>query len=236
MVNDTSDPLVIPAIMSESFEDITDRTQLYAPFAPWVHLDVMDGVFVPNTSWPYRDDAWHELETQKLPTVPFIEAHLMVDNPEQIGKFLITTGVARLIMHAEILTHVPPPFASWREMGVSEVGLALRVGTSIETIDAYSNSIDCVQIMGIENVGYQGQTFDPRAVVMIAALHERYPSLPISIDGGVNAENIAGLRSVGASRFVVGSALSDIDDVVYVYQELMSLAVGIRVAPSSIER
>lgn len=222
MGTSTSDTLIIPAIMPEHGVDIHTHAQAYAPFAPWVHLDVMDGVFVPSMNWPYTDGAWQELEsgTLRLPATPRIEVHLMTADPGRIGEMLARCGVARIIMHAEVLEHASLPFDSWRKAGVTDVGLALLLGTPIETIGAHIEKIDVVQVMGIEKVGYQGQTFDPRALVTIAALHERYPLLPIAVDGGVNGETITSLQHAGASRFIVGSALGTFEHASLSYEQL----------------
>jgi ribulose-phosphate 3-epimerase len=225
---------IIPAVMPERFSDIEKNVDMVAPFASWVQMDIMDGVFVPATSWPYGNDQWGEVERLAhgelvLPHkgVLHYEAHLMVSDPERIGELLARGGVERIVMHAETLDSIDVSgmSAAWRAAGAKEIGIALLLDTPVSVLIQYIDLIQFVQVMGIEKVGFQGESLSPHVVQKIKSIQNVYPQMRIECDGGVNASNIGDIVAAGVSRIVVGSAIVKAEDPQAAYAALQNTVV-----------
>lgn len=221
--------IIIPALMPEQFSDIEREIGIVAPFASWVQLDVMDGTFVPATSWPYGNEQWHEVEqlAQGILELPqkgqiHYEAHLMVSDPERIGELLARGGVERIIVHVETLEGIDVTHmcSTWRAVGAKEIGLAIRVDSSIELLSSYAALMQFIQVMGIENVGFQGEMMSTTSLSKVISIRKEYPKMPIEFDGGVNKHTIADVVAAGVSRIVVGSALFGSEDPHKAYKDL----------------
>lgn len=216
------------------FAELAHRSEAFLKFAPHVQLDIDDGIFAPEISWPYKEGQWKELESmiekgEKLPYVDILkyEIHLMVEEPLHIGELLARMGASRILAHIESFKSdevVQKTFATWRAAGVSEIGLAIRINTPLERLEPFIAAISAVQIMSIATLGKQGAPFDPHAVARIQTLHEKHPSLTIAVDGGVSEQNIASLARAGARRFGVGSAISKAENPAHMYRGLLVLA------------
>lgn len=214
--------------------ELSKRSAVFAKFAPWVQLDIDDGVFAPEISWPYQNGQWSELEemavkAQTLPSSDVLkyEAHLMVEDPFHIGELMARVGCVRLLAHVETLENeksAKDAFLAWKSAGAKEVGLAILIDTPLFALHALIPFCDSVQIMSIAKLGYQGAQFDTRSIDRIKELHATYPDLIISVDGGVSEANIAELVRIGARRFGVGSAISRSADPASAYLNLKTLA------------
>lgn len=229
MKEHTEGVMIIPALMPEQFSDIEKEVGIVAPFASWVQLDVMDGTFVPVTSWPYGNEQWQEAEqlaqgTRELPQKGKLhyEAHLMVSDPERIGELLARGGVERIVMHAEALDSIDVAHmcSSWRAAGAKEIGLAIQVDTPIEQLSPYVELVQFIQVMGIEKVGFQGETISAASLPKVISIRGAYPTLSIEFDGGVNVDTIADVVAAGVTRIVVGSALFGSEDPQKTYRDL----------------
>ncbi len=214
--------------------ELSRRSEVFASFAPSIQLDVGDGTFVPEASWPCREGQWSEFEAmvakgEKLPfsdTVRY-EVHLMVQDPLRLGGLLARAGCMRVIPHVEVfdgVSDIRSAIDSWKADGASEVGLALLLGTPLSAIESVANSLDVVQLMSIGKLGYQGAPFEPSVIQRIEEVHAAHPELPIEIDGGVSKHTITELVRAGATRFGVGSAISKAPDPKAAYEELRALA------------
>lgn len=236
---------IIPAILPEDIDDLREKLSLISGLVPLVQIDVCDGKFTPTKTWPYKkgvDETFLKIVAQEE-GFPFwdsvdFEVDLMVKHPENIIDDWIATGAKRIIIHIE---STPDPLSLVRKIrqeyqyksessyGV-EIGAALNIDTPNEEVYDILNalgedgaSIDLVQFMGIENVGYQGEPFDERVIEKIRELRERFPEIIISVDGGVSLENAAELIEAGANRLVSGSAIfesGDIAGTIEVFQNL----------------
>lgn len=215
---------IIPALMPRTFEELREQIGKFVGIVSIVQIDVMDGVFVPEKSWPYSEN---KNELQELAsnrnTIPFwedidFEADLMLANPEQETQNWILCGASRIIVHIESVTDMDFIIAevrdsiSGKQIDINkekhiEIGVALNIDTPNKIIEPWVNAIDFVQCMGVAKIGYQGQPFDKRAISKIEDLRERYPEVIISVDGGVNFESAARLIAAGATRLVSGSAI-----------------------------
>jgi ribulose-phosphate 3-epimerase len=216
------------------FAELSRRSQIISGFAKQVQLDVDDGVFAPEISWPYREGQWAEFEAmavkeQILPQGDIMkyEAHLMVEEPMRIGELLARVGCTRILAHAEAFKDVQSVmdvFSMWRAAGASEVGLAVLLDTPLSPLQSFIEHCDVVQLMSIATLGRQGAPFEPRIIDRIQELHTTNPNLTIAVDGGVSPANIAELVHAGASRFGVGSAIMKAENPKAAYETLKTIA------------
>lgn len=209
---------IIPTIVPESFESLLMRIHELREFASVIHIDAGDGKFVPNTTWlPKESDILPDADTISF------EAHLMTEEPHQLGINYIKAGAKRVIAHFESFSDpstISDTFKAWKEAGAEEVGLALVMDTSLDVIESHSTECDVILLMTINEIGVQGNVFEPGSLARIASLHERFPDLKIAVDGGITESNITALEEAGASRFCVGSAIARSDAPTTVYNRL----------------
>lgn len=215
---------IIPAILPMDFDEVQDKIELVKDFVKTVQIDVCDGQFVPNATWPYRkgDDHFENIlkEEEGLPgweKVNF-EIDLMVNRPEEIVEDWVRAGATRIIIHQEAKGDVVK--AVDMLVGRVEVALALGIETPISTIESFKERIQSIQLMGIDHIGFQGQSFDSKVIDRVREVKAAYPELPISIDGGVSLENARQLIDAGATRLVVGSAIFNADNYLEALQQL----------------
>jgi len=230
---------IIPAIMPDSYDDLCEKAARVHTLVPLAQIDIMDGVFVPSKSWPYRTggttkDEQFVLLSKQEESLPFweeidYEIDLMITEPEKHIDEWLPLGASRLIFHIEAIKDHD---AFWghdifkdgaRDISgekVIEVGLAINPDTPLENIYPYIEKIDFVQCMGIAKIGYQGQPFDERVLEQVNKLRVKYPNLTISVDGGVNKETAPLLKAAGANRLVVGSAIFGAEDTALAIREL----------------
>lgn len=199
--------------MPKSFADITEHVERVKDFVDCVQLDLMDGEFIEAKTWPFFDkdkQSVRELMEREI-RLPFsdkirYEFDLMVRAPEMDLKKYIKLGANRLIIHANSIEN--------RELFLEEVErLGIEWGIAFLTTDNLANWADViakagfVQLMGIENIGYQGQPFDPRVLDQARHVREIKPDAIISVDGGVNLETARELALAGVTRLVSGSTI-----------------------------
>lgn len=198
---------ILPAIIAQNIREIQDKIKLVQAHAEWVHIDVMDGKFTLQLSWPYPGNTISDLAN--LATIPNLEIHLMTEKPEtHIHDWLEQKQVKRIIFHYEA-THEHKFLVHTIKDAAREVVIALKLQTPAMIVNDFlksrSYALDAVQLMGIAEIGAHGFPFDERVLEKIKILHERYPALPIEVDGGVTLETAERCLAVGATRFVAGS-------------------------------
>jgi len=217
---------ILPAIMPDSIRDWEQKALYVKGLTQWAQVDVMDGQFVPSVSWPYIHGAEREFEAliheeQGVPLWDFFnyEVDLMVKKPERVIEDWIALGMQRIIVHIESTDRMQDIIdlvkektgekgSTWRV----ELGIAINTTTALETIEPYVDQVDCIQCMGIEKIGYQGQAFDERVLTHLFTLREKFPDSIISIDGSVNETTAPKLIAGGANRLVMGSALCNAEN------------------------
>ncbi len=235
---------IIPAIIPQSFEDLQHKMSLVNGLTNLVQIDVCDGKFVPSKCWPYIGDSGDfQKIVEEVEGFPFwqsldFEVDLMIKNPETVAEDWIKAGAKRLIFHVEsspkILRFIKELRSKYGYIGEStvnvEIGIALDIKTPNETIDEFLTLdisglplVDFVQFMGIDNVGYQGQHFDKAVLGKIGNLRENYPDVIISVDGGVNLENIDDLADAGVNRIVSGSAIFESENIKDTIEEMKKI-------------
>ena len=166
-----------------------------------LHLDVMDGRFVPPIT--FGDALVAAL--RPLAELPF-EAHLMVEEPERQFEAFAKAGCQRITFHAEATVHAHRGAQALRGMGL-EAGIAINPATPAEAILPIVGEIDLALVMTV-NPGYGGQTFLPFALEKVRRLRAARPDLTIEVDGGIAPDTIRAARDAGADLFVVGSYLA----------------------------
>jgi len=202
---------IIPALMPKSIGDFNRLVGLVSPFVEWVQLDVMDGIFVPEVSWPYESDTpLREVRANELPESVSFEVHLMVQKPKDIGVAFIESGARRIIPHIEVFDDPEEAIETlyeYKDAGAEEVGISLLLSTPIASVEPLflEGVVDSVQVMAIAEVGFQGRAFDERTLERVSRLRGEHPDLIISVDGGVTNENAGVLIEAGANRLASGS-------------------------------
>ena len=213
---------IIPTIVPTSFEHLEAEIARLRGFARAAHIDAGDGTFVPNTTWLPAGD-----ESLPATNALLFEAHLMVQEPLELGVRFAKAGASRIIAHFESFSEtstIERACSAWREAGAKEVVLALKIDTPIEDAAPFLHLVDGVLIMTIANIGAQGQAFDAHGLERISAMSKQFPLLPITADGGINENTIHDVATAGASRMCVGAALAAADDPAALYQRLSHAA------------
>lgn len=211
---------VVPAIIPESLASIHDAAALLN-FSLELHLDVVDGVFVPFISWPYNptgDPVEVKNDTDRFT----LEVDLMVEKPMIAAERWMAAGADMLVFHVETIDL--QTFERYATASAITIGVAAHMDTPDDVLYPYLAAADYVQVMGIAQIGAQGQPFDERALARISALATNFPKLLISVDGSVNDETLPRLKAVGATRFIVGSAVVKADDPAAAHYRLSQLA------------
>lgn len=195
----TSRVEIIPAIIAPDFRSVEHKLNKIDGLTAWAQLDVMDGLFAPETS--FNEPAL----LQELNGKVKIEAHLMIEEPEsELPDWLLVTD--RVIVHYEATQRLDE-ILDQINLSTVKAGVALLLPTPVEKIAAYLNKVDLIQLMGIKAIGYHGHPLDERVFEKIRLLRALNPDVKIAIDGGVNLDNAKRLIKAGATQLVIGSAL-----------------------------
>lgn len=197
---------IAPSILSADFSRLGEEIRaVEAAGADLIHVDVMDGHFVPNiTIGPLIVEAARR--STKLP----LDVHLMIDNPELYIADFAKAGSDYITVHVEAATHLHRLVQNIREHKGVKAGVSLNPATPIETLDFILGDIDLVLIMSV-NPGFGGQSFIPSALDKIKRLRkmidDRGLTVEINVDGGVKPENGRHVAAAGADILVAGSAV-----------------------------
>jgi len=191
--------------------------------ADLIHVDVMDGHFVPNITIGVPVVA----ALKKVARVP-LDVHLMIQNPDRYAEAFVKAGAARLSVHAEVLPHMHRTLQFIKSLG-AKAGVAINPSTPVSAIEEVAGDLDHVLVMSV-NPGFGGQTFIPRSESKIQAIRVLLDGAgnpaPIEVDGGVDSTNIARLVAAGASIFVAGVAIFGATDPAAATRELRAAAIA----------
>jgi ribulose-phosphate 3-epimerase len=197
--------LIAPSILSADFSKLGDQIKSVEDAgADWIHVDVMDGHFVPNiTMGPMIVEA-----VRNVTSLP-IDVHLMIENPERYIQDFATAGATMISVQVEACVHLNRTIQLIKESG-AQAGIVLNPSTPLSSIEWTLEYVDFVLLMSV-NPGFGGQAFIPNTLQKIRDLRkmiqDRGLSTLIEIDGGVNEETIAEISAAGADVFVAGSAI-----------------------------
>jgi ribulose-phosphate 3-epimerase len=197
--------LIAPSILSADFSRLGEEIKAVESVgADWIHVDVMDGHFVPNiTIGPAVVEAIRRVT--KLP----LDVHLMIENADQYLEDFVRAGSDSLTVQAEACVHLHRTIQAIKASGV-KAGVALNPSTPLSTIEWILEEVDMVLIMSV-NPGFGGQSFIPQALEKIKELKSliraKNPDLLIEVDGGINQKTIQSVAKAGADVFVAGSAI-----------------------------
>jgi len=209
---------IAPSILSADFAKLGEEVkEVEAAGAELIHIDVMDGHFVPNiTMGPIVVEALRPVT--QLP----LDVHLMIENPDNYIEQFAKAGADYISVHVEACRHLHRTIQLIRSFGVKS-GVVLNPHTPIESIQHVLEDIDFVLFMTV-NPGFGGQKFISSVVPKIEALSkiikERGLSIEIEVDGGITAETIGLCAKAGATMFVAGSAIYNKDDRAKAIQEI----------------
>jgi len=196
-----------PSILSFDLTKLGDTVSQIERLNPEViHLDVMDGQFVPPITF---GDAY-AASLRKLSSAKF-EVHLMTLTPERQFEPFIKAGCSRIIFHAEATAHAHRHVQSLKEQGV-EAGLAINPGTPVDAIEVIADKLDLALVMTV-NPGWGGQSFLPEVLPKVRRLREQFPHLRIEVDGGIEPQTVRAAKDAGADLFVVGSYFAKSTDM-----------------------
>jgi len=208
--------IVVPAVLPASEREFEERLARLARVSGVEHIqiDVVDGRFASPASWPCNAPYEFAALSQRgfmLPELSRItyEIDLMCYDPLKLADAWLAIGATRLTFHAESVMDLARLLAEARERYGTEVtcGVALNIASAHTLLTPLLDSIDYVQLMGIAQIGKQGQPFDERVYEKLLVFHKRHPTVPAQIDGGVSLANAKKLLAFGATSLVVGSAL-----------------------------
>lgn len=196
-----SAPAILPSLLMCDFGDLrTEINRLEAAGTEVLHLDVMDGHFVPNLSYGMPIVAG----LRKHTGMP-LDVHLMISDPLKYAKDFVDAGADLLTFHVEAVADPVTVAKKIASLGVG-VGVAINPSTSMERLGNCLDHCDLALVMSVE-AGFGGQAFNPIAVERLRELRQRYPNLLLEIDGGINGQTIALASAAGCDLFVVGSAI-----------------------------
>jgi ribulose-phosphate 3-epimerase len=198
-------PLIAPSIVSGDHLRLREEiAACESAGADWIHVDVMDGHFVPNiTMGPFLVQAYKR--ASKLP----LDVHLMIEQPERYLEAYAKAGAAHLTVHVETCPHVYRTLQQIKALGCL-AGVTLNPGTPVSALESVIHVADLVLVMSV-NPGFSNQVFLPDALGRVRQvrhmLDERRSSAFLEVDGGVSPENLGQLREAGANVFVSASAV-----------------------------
>ncbi|HXQ36195.1 MAG TPA: ribulose-phosphate 3-epimerase [Anaerolineales bacterium] len=197
--------VIAPSILSADFTRLGEEiATCESAGADWLHVDVMDGHFVPNiTMGPFIVEACRRVT--KLP----LDVHLMIEKPERHLEAFARAGASRLNVHVETCPHLHDTLGQIKSLGC-EAGVALNPDTPVGKIESVMTAADLILVMSVYP-GYSGQEFIPGTIPKVAEIRKKLDALGstawIEVDGGINVENAPKVKESGATAFVAATAV-----------------------------
>lgn len=209
------------SLLSSDFARLADEIKAVEKAgADWIHLDIMDGHFVPNLTFgpPVIE------KIRKVATVP-LDVHLMISNADDYLEEFVQAGANYVSVHVEACDHLHRTLAQIRKLG-AKPAVVVNPHSSLHLIDSILEDVEMVLLMSV-NPGFGGQSFIPAVSKKVSELkktrEERDLNFLIEIDGGIKKENIADLSERGVDVFVIGSGIFSTSDYAATIQEMKKL-------------
>jgi len=218
---------IAPSILSADFSRLGDEIRaIEQGGADYVHIDVMDGHFVPNiTIGPLVVDA-----VRKVTTLP-LDVHLMIENPDLYIPDFVKAGADIITVHQEAVPHLHRTVQLIRSLG-KKAGVSINPATPVSSLEVILEEVDLVLVMSV-NPGFGGQGFIPACLSKIEALRReidrRGLRVELEVDGGVKTDNIGLIAGAGADVFVAGSAVFGAADYAATIAALKENAISLKV-------
>jgi len=228
---------IVPAILEKDFGEIKNKLTFLRGKTKCVQLDMCDGIFVKNQTWPFATGGFEDVDFLKIMDeeegIPFweeldFELDLMVADAVENFDLYLKLGPKRMIFHLGAQKNLEEfeHFLEGLDMYIRdsvEIGLAFRPSDDLDIVSKLSHKVDFLHCMGSDKLGFQGEVFSEQALENIKFLKKSLPGIVISVDIGINLENAKTILGAGADRLTVGSAIWRSSDPIEALETFQSM-------------
>ncbi len=190
---------IVPSIIGQNFSEIEDKLAVLEGACDWAHLDIMDGRLTKSRSWQVASDL------DFVPGRIKLEAHLMIKDPESVLSEW-TRVVDKIIVQAEVVNNLKELLDIFANHH-TKLSVSLLMETPVDILKPYLDDLKFVHLMSVSEIGFYGQPFNNAVLEKIKTLRALSPSVNISVDGGINLNNVKKVFAAGANRVIVGNAI-----------------------------